>query len=165
MSDESSAQTEWPKDTWRLRLCLDIASSRLPAVQYGIFSQEPIAKFKEVLKRMEKPWLDKLKEITDEEMRRTVKEMQRAWAWNHLFRSVSGDEVYLLIPSSNDIALMSNALVGTKWIVSKPVVIDDRRRCWSIRFAAVPGDEVVVSLSEDNALYLSDIERASQELP
>jgi len=114
---------------------------------------------------MEKPWLDKLKEITDEEMRRTVKEMQRAWAWNHLFRSVSGDEVYLLIPSSNDIALMSNALVGTKWIVSKPVVIDDRRRCWSIRFAAVPGDEVVVSLSEDNALYLSDIERASQELP
>ena len=32
-------------------------------------------------------------------------------------------------------------------------------------FAAVPGDEVVVSLSEDNALYLSDIERASQELP
>jgi len=165
MSDEPSGQTKWPKDTWRLRLCLDVTSSRLPAVQYGIFSEEPLAKFKEVLKRMDKPWLDKLKEIADEETRRSVKEMQRAWAWNHLFRSVPGDEVYLLIAGCNDIALMSNALAATKWIVSKPVLLDDRRRCWSIRFPAIPGDEVVVTLSEDNALNLSDIERAPQELP
>jgi hypothetical protein len=64
-----------------------------------------------------------IEEIADEEMRRTVKEMQRAWAWNHLFRSVPGDEVYLLLPGCNDIALMSNALAGTKWVVSNPVVI------------------------------------------
>src|SRR5271166_569446 len=110
MDEKPTAQASWPESAWRLRLCLEVASSRLPALQYGIFSEEPMASFRAILNRMEKPWLAQLNEIADDERRETVRQMQRGWAWTHLFRSVTGDQVYLLIPGPTEIALMSNAL-------------------------------------------------------
>jgi hypothetical protein len=157
MDDEAQGQATWPANTWRLRLCLDISSSRLPAIQYAIFCEEPIAKFKAVLSRMEKPWAEQLNQIDDAQKRHTVKELQRASAWKHLFRSVPGDEVYLLIPGSSDIALMSNALAAKKWVVSMPVQIEGRRLCWSVPFEAVAGSETAINLTEDTALDLAMI--------
>jgi hypothetical protein len=132
----------------------------LPAVQYAIFPQDPIPLFKAVLNRMEKPWLEQLNKIDVEERRQTVKQLQQVGAWNHLFKDVRGDEVYLLLPAISEIALMSTAMAGKKWVVSKAVQIGDRRLAWNLPFEAVAGQEVAVKLSKDNALDLAAIENA-----
>jgi hypothetical protein len=110
---------------------------------------------------MEKPWLAQLNEIKDEDRRQTVKQLQRVWAWNHLFHSVAGDEVYLLCPGNAEVALMSNSLAGTKWLVSKPVVLSERRLCWSMCFQALAGQEMELKLSEETALDLQSLENLS----
>ena len=136
---------------------LDVPRSRLPAIQYAIVSEDPIAKFGAILRRMEKVWLAQLNDIEDDEKCKTRKVLQRVWTWNHLFRTVPGDEVHLLASESADVTLMSNSSPGTKWVISKPVLLEDRRVCWSIAFEAVAGWQAKIKLKEDSALDLQTI--------
>jgi hypothetical protein len=108
---------------------------------------------------MEKPWLAQLNEIEDGEKRQTVKQLQRAWAWKHLFHIVPGDRVCLLVSGSVDNALMSSESPGKKWVVSMPVVLGERRMCWSESFEAIGGREVEVRLTGDSALDFAEIEK------
>ncbi len=155
MTDNPIRQAEWPSHAWRLRLELATPSWSLPAIQYAIFSQDPVPEFKAVFSRMEKSWVPQLNEITDVERRKTVEQLQLAWAWNHLFRRIPGDEVGLL--TSEDV-LMCGSAAGKKWFVSKPVQIGHRRLCWSVPFEAVAGQEAAVKLTENTALDLAIIE-------
>ena len=161
MNDQPIRQPEWPRDAWKLSLELDVPTSSLPAIEYAIFSQDPIPRFKAILGRMEQKWRAQLNATEDEERRQTMRQLQRAVAWTHLFRSVSGDEVYLLTPGRAHTALMSNSSPGKKWVVSKPVAMGDKRLCWSLPFEAVVGEKAEIRLSEDTALDLLAIENAS----
>jgi hypothetical protein len=163
MDGELIKSVDWPKDAWRLRLELDVPRSSLPAIQYAIFAEDPIPQFRAILARMEKPWLAQLNEINDEKKRQTRKVLQRVWAWNHLFSTVPGDEVGLLVASDRDeVTLMSNSSSGMKWVVSKPVLLEDRMLCWSIPFEAVPGSKAEITLNEETSLDLQTIENNSK---
>lgn len=89
--------------------------------------------------------------------------MQLAAVWNRLFHALRGDEVYLLVPGSSDIALMSNAPGGRRWVVTKPVQISDRMVAWSVPFEAVAGEETAVDVAETNALDLAALDTAPQK--
>ena len=164
MDEERKTEAARPKDAWTLRLYLDVPSSCLPAIQYTIFSEDPFPRFKALLIKMEKPWLAQLNEIEDNEKRETVKQLQRACAWKHLFHSVPGDKVYLLVSGSVDNALMSSSSPGKKWVVSMPVVLGERRLCWSVSFEAIAGREIEVKLSEDTALDLAAIHSSANQV-
>ena len=111
---------------------------------------------------MEQVFQQKLAETNDPEKRRTLRRMQLAGVWGHWFRTPRGDEVYLVVPASSDIALISNAPAGAKWLVTKPVQINGRPFCWSVAFEAVPGEEVEIALAEGNLLDLDALDRRAQ---
>lgn len=162
MNAEPVRSVDWPKDAWSLHLELVVPKSSLPAIQYAIFPEDPIPRFRAILGRMEKTWQIQLNQIGDEKKRQTTKVFQRVWVWNHLFRTVPGDEVGLLASESADLTLMSSTSPGKKWVASKPVPLEDRWLSWSIPFEAVAGREAKVRLSEDNALDLQTIENNSK---
>jgi len=154
MDDEPRGQVAWPRDAWRLRILLDAPSLKPPAVEYAVFPGDPIIQFAADLRRLDHIYQAKLNEVDDLERRQTMRRIQLAAVWNRLFHAIRGDEVYLLVPGCSDIALMSNASAGRRWVVTKPVQISDRTVTWSVPFEAVAGEEAEVHLAESNALDL-----------
>lgn len=162
MDGQSKEQVAWPRDAWRLRLRLSVPALDLPVVQYGVFSEDPRARFSSDLKRVEQVYQQKLAEIGNPEKRQVLRRIQLAGVWSHLFRALRGDEVHLLVPPCSDTALMSNAAAGAKWLVTKPVQINGRPFCWSVPFEPVPGEEVEVTLAENNLLALDALDKDPQ---
>jgi hypothetical protein len=159
MDEQTTGQVVWPQDAWRLRLLLDAPSLNPPVVQYAIFSENPVARFAADLERVKKTCLEQLSKTQDPDRRQTVRRIQLAGVWNRLFRAVRGDEVYLAAAGCSDLALMTNAPSGDKWLVTKAVQIDGRPFCWSVAFEAIQGREVTVKLTKDNALDLATLDR------
>jgi hypothetical protein len=153
-------QVVWPKDSWRLRVRFSVSSLRLRhAIQYGIFCEDPLERFPPDLSRVANVYQAKLSEVNDPEKKKALRRIQLAAAWNNLFRALRGDQVYLLIPDCSDIALMSNAPAGKKWLVTKPVQVNGRSVCWSVPFEAVTGEEVEINLTEANLLDLASLDK------
>ena len=162
MESESKEHAAWPSDAWRLRLRLSVPSLDPPAVQYGVFSEDPHRRFSSDLRRVEQVYQQKLAEADDPEKRQALRRIQLAGVWNHLFRALTADQVYLLVPTCTDTALMSNAPAGAKWLVTKPVQINARPFCWSVPFEAIPGEEVEITLAENNLLDLDALDKRAQ---
>jgi len=162
MGGQMTGQVAWPHNAWRLRLLLDVPSLNPPAVQYAIFSEDPVPRFAADLERAETACRAQLRDIHDADRRQTVRRVQLAGVWNRLFRVIGGDQVYLAIPGCSDPALMSSAPQGNKWLVTKPVQAGGRVFCWSVPFAAVPAQEVAVNLSEHNALDLTALDHSAE---
>lgn len=154
MDDEPRGQVAWPRDAWRLRILLDAPSLKPPSVEYAVFPGDPIIQFAADLHRVDHIYQARLNEVDDLERRQTMRKIQLAAVWNRLFHAIRGDEVYLFVPGCSDIALMSNASAGRRWVVTKPVQISDRTVAWSVPFEAVAGEEAEVHLAESNALDL-----------
>ena len=162
MNDEPRGQVAWPKDAWRLRLRLSAPALDPPVVQYGIFSEDPRKGFSSDLKRVEQVFQQQLAEVADPSKRQALRGIQLAGAWSHLFRTLRGDQVYLLVSPCADLALMSNGPTGAKWLGTKPVQIGGRPWCRSVPFEAAPGQEIEIALTEDNLLDLEALEPAAQ---
>jgi hypothetical protein len=162
MDDQTKEQGGWPRHAWRLRLRLSVPSLDEPALQYSVFSEDPRKGFSSDLKRVAQVCQQKLAETEDPGKRQAIRRIQRASVWSHLFRALRGDEVYLLVPPCSGIALMSSAPAGAKWLVTKPVQIGGRPCCWSVPFQAVPGEEVEITLAEDNLLDLEALDSDGQ---
>jgi len=161
MDNQSKQEVAWPRDTWRLRVRLTVSLDP-PVVQYGVFTEDPRGQFSSDLRRVERVFQQKLTEMGDREKRQALRRNQLAAVWSHLFRSLKGDEVYLLVRPPSDTAFMSNVPAGAKWLVTKPVQIEGRPFCWSVPFEAVPGEEVEISLAENNVLDLEALDKGSQ---
>lgn len=162
MADQTSGEVTWPENAWRLRIRLDAFSLDPPAVLYGVFSENPTIQFAADFARLENFLKAELSEIRDVEQRPIVRAVQLAGIWNRGFRVLRGDEVSLLIPGCSDIALMSSAPAGKKWLVTMAVQIGGNRFCWSVPFEAVAGEEVEVTLTETNALALASLDKGHQ---
>ena len=162
MDGQTKEQVAWPTDAWRLRLRLSVPSLDPPAVQYGVFSQDPRKRFPADLRGVEPVYQRKLAETADPGKRQALRRIQLAAVWSHLFRELRGDQVHLLVPPCSDTALMSNAPAGAKWLVTKPVQIGGRSCCWSVPFEASPGQEIEITLAEDNLLDLEALDSGAQ---
>ena len=160
MDEQTTGQVVWPQDAWRLRLLLVAPSLNPPVVQYAIFSENPAARFASDLERLEKTCREQLNKTRDSERRQSVRRIQLAGIWNRLFRAVRGDEVYLAAGGWSDLALMSSAPAGDKWLATKAVQLRGCPFCWSMAFEAIQGGEATVKLTEDNALDLATLDRS-----
>lgn len=158
MPEAAKEDVVWPNDAWRLRLLFQAASLSPPAIQYAIFSEEPIVRFLADLARVRCTCRVQLNDIHDINERRARRQIQLAGVWERLFRAVRGDEVHLAVPGCSELVLMSNAPAGKKWFVTKTVEVGARRCCWSVPFEAVAGHEAAVSLREDDALDLTTLD-------
>ncbi len=162
MDGQTKEQGAWPRDAWRLRLRLSVSSLDQPAIQYGVFSEDPRKGFSSDLKRVEHVYLQKPAETEDPGKRQALRRIRLAGVWSHLFRTLRGDQVYLLVSPCSDASLMSNAPAGAKWLVTKPVQIGGRPCCWSVPFEAAPGQEIGITLAEDNLLDLEALDSGGQ---
>jgi hypothetical protein len=162
MDVQTKEQVPWPRDAWRLCLRLSVPSLEPPTIQYGVFSEDPRTGFSSDLKRVEQVFQQKLAEIEDPGKRQALRRLQLAGVWGHLFRALRGDEVYLLISPGSGTTLMSNAPAGAKWLVTKPVEICGRFCGWSVPFEAAAGQEIEISLAQDNILDLEALDSGAQ---
>lgn len=150
--------SDWEKATWKIHLNLDMPLLNPPAVQWAIFDEDPIARFKESLHRMEEIFQSHLAEIEDDAMREHAMSSQLSVTWDLMFRSVTGDKVYLLTSVPGIFHMVSsNESPGKKWVVSKVVQIGEEPYCWSVSFDAVIGEVAEIKLTKDNALHLDSM--------
>jgi len=127
-----------PGGMWRLGVKLEVPDLDIPAVQCAVFAEDPQNQLREKLRKT--AWAD------------------RSVLWDLLFRSVTGDEVYLLGANPNvSMGLASNAPGGKKWLVTKIARKGETNYCWSIPFTTAPGQDVTIQLTTQNALRLEDV--------
>lgn len=138
---------------WRLQLHLGMTTS-LAAVQYAVFPDDARARFKAELERMQPRFERLLRQREDAAERSSLRLLQLKTVWDGLFRSVTGNHVYLLTAGLSNTVVTSNDVAAQRWVVTKAEISADRAFCWCLSFGAEAGHEVTLTLDESNSLDL-----------
>ena len=141
---------ELPAGTWCLRLTLEPQAQDAAAIQWAIFSQDPLAQFIGNLQRLTEHLGA---EVTDPKRR----EGWPAACWNGVFRSVRGDRVYILTPAPEQAAVTTNEVGGRKWAATKTVRSGPHLCSWCVPFDVAVGQIVDLSFNSENRMKLENL--------
>lgn len=148
------------KETWQIRLDLNMPSLNPQAVQYAILDKDPVPDFIVQIKSMMNGF-NLQQHANDEATKEQLRRLQMTMAWDLGFKKVTGDELCLLTkqPGMNfsGHSTLSNGPAGTKWIVTKTVHIEGKPVCWCIPVQVKTGSEATVTFNESNTFDLKTI--------
>lgn len=149
-SQDADAIREWEKSTWRVNMVLADKGLDIPAVQFAVFKNDPVPEFtrdyREFSSRMKREGKDR---YTDETSMMSV-------TWDILFRKITGDELYLLVPGEPNI-LSSNDVPGKIWLVTKCSSRKGEPVVWVIPVDVKTGVCLDVKFTMENSISLGDI--------
>lgn len=155
MAQQDEDVTAMKTSTWRIQLNLDTPSLVPPAVQWAIFDKNPVRGFKAEVTRMQGYHRTRLEQAENEVQKELHRSSSMTVNWNWGFKEVSGREVHLLTSApGRSHSICSNGPDGKKWIVTKTVQIEGKPACWVIPVKVKTGEEIQVSLTEDNMFDL-----------
>lgn len=147
---------EWKKSTWRIAIDLDMPDLIPPAVQWSVLDEDPVPGFKERVEKMATFNRKRLQDATDPERAKMIRQSQMEVAWDLGFKSVTGDNIYLLTSAAGvSHSFSSNAPAGKKWIVTKTVNVKGESVCWCLPVETEIGKGIEVTLAGDNAFDLA----------
>lgn len=148
----------WKRDFWRVNLALDMPDLVPPAVVWAVFDEDPVPGFEGTLRKDLDYHRRKLEEAGDPEEKRIARNVFLRVGWNHQFRQVTGDRVYLLgsAPNRSD-CFSSNGPDGRKWFATKVVEIRGEPACWCLPVQVSISSEVDVQFDRSNQLDLARI--------
>lgn len=143
LTNEEIADIE--KKTWCLYIDTDVNDLYPAGIQYAILDEDPVPIYKANLEKL------KSNEKCSEDL-----SISLVVSWNSIFRKVSGDEVTLLSPKSeNQFSMRSNEPGGKKWLITKVVTKSDGTFfCWCIPIEVKIGESYTIKLDEKNCLDL-----------
>ena len=155
----------WKNTTWQIQPELDVPELDLEAVQFAVRESNPVEEYKKVLAQSRIRLQNELSEEKDSEQRDLLKTARMIGPWDRLFKSVTGDEVYLLVPRRSGknqsrtrvILISSNGPEGRRWLTTKVAYREGKPICWCIPVDTVIGKEVHVELRGENSLNLQMI--------
>ena len=147
---------EWKQSTWRISLNLDMPDLIPPAVQWAVFDEDPLPRFKAELQRWGNLHRRRISEITDINKREMARSAQIGVSWDLLFKSVTGDQVYLLTSAPGTAHMISSNEPKVQiWIATKVVQVNRKPFCWSLPVETKIGTEIAVTLTKENALNVA----------
>lgn len=143
LTDEEIAKIE--KETWAISINTDVNDLYPEGIQYAIISEDPMPLFKanfDILKSKE-----------------TERAIVLIVSWNSIFKKVTGDNVALLPPKSeNQFSMRSNEPEGKKWLITK---VATKRNgtilCWCMPIQVKNGETYSITLDEKNYLNLNKL--------
>lgn len=161
------SRSDWERTTWRVAPRLDVPDLAPCAVQCAVLDADPLPRFREGL---DHPSVT-LPADAPADQAASFRSALRAATWSSLFRSVSGDRLFLLtdfgpragqapvVPLGAAQVTMTRAFLcvssdepdGQKWLVSTVLHAGSRRLVWSVPFDARRGETVTVTLRLDGA--------------
>ena len=148
----------WKRSTWRMTLNLDTPNLVPPAVQWAVLDKDPVPGFKARVKKMQGYHRKQLESAVGEAGKELVRSSQMTVCWDLGFKEVTGDKVYLLTSAPGvSHSLSSNAPDGNKWVVTKIVQIKGKPVCWCIPVEVKRGEEIEVTLTEDEVFDLEAV--------
>jgi len=147
-SAENKKKEEWLRKTWMIQLNLRVPGSAPFEVPFAIFDEDPVPGFKASVKKAGRLVLEA---AGGDEAR-----VAMTAAWATVFRKVTGDRLDQL-PSGGSLFCSSNGSDGKKWIVTKVVQIKGKPFCWCIPVEVKTGEQVDVTLTEDNVFDLVSV--------
>ena len=145
------------EQAWQLRLTLAAPALNAAAVQWAVFSEDPKIRFATDLEMMAPHHQARLAESVDAAGRIAVRLRQLAATWDHLFRLVRGDRVWLLTPGPLECTCTSNEAGGRKWAATKAVRGAAVAHCWCVPFDAMPGRQAAIVFDDQNVVDLADL--------
>ena len=133
------------RTTWCISIDTDVNDLYPAGIQYAILDEDPMPIYKANLEKL------KSNEKNSADLSITL-----AVSWDSIFRKVSGDEVALLSPKSeNQFSMRSNKPGGEKWLITKVVTKSDGTFfCWCIPIQVNIGESYTIKLDEKNCLDL-----------
>ncbi len=155
----------WKEITWQICPRLEMPELDPEAVQCAVFESNPVEAFREALLRNSERFRVETAAEKDPRHRQMTRKAQMTSAWDLLFRTITGDQVYLLVSSrtekSPSIARMfiisSNAAAGRKWLATKIAYRDGMPTCWCVAVDTAIGKSVDIVLGNDNVLDLQKL--------
>ncbi len=147
-SEENKKKEEFLRKTWVIQLNLRIPGSAPFEVPFAIFDEDPLPGFKASVKKAGR--------LLHEAVEGDAPRAAMTGAWATVFRKVTGDLLDQL-PSGGSLFRSSNDSDGKKWIVTKVVQIKGKPVCWCVPVEVKAGQEIKVTLTEQNAVDLGSV--------
>jgi hypothetical protein len=161
------SRSDWERTTWRVAPRLDVPELAPCAVQCALLDADPLPRFRDAL---DHPSVTLPADVPVDQAA-IFRSARRAAGWSSLFRSVSGDRLFLLtdfgpqaghapaVPLGAATITLTRAFLcvssdepdGRKWLVSTVLHAGSRRLVWSVPFEARRGETVTVTLRLDGA--------------
>jgi len=145
------------RETWQMSIGLDMPRLEPPVVQYAVLDEDPVPSFMTQVQRMRDFHRQQLAKADDEARKVQLRAIQMAVDWDQGFRTVTGDQLYLLTQRPGapySTVLSSNASAGRKWIVTKTVQIEGKPVCWCVPVQVKRGESIDVMLNRLNVFDL-----------
>lgn len=156
---------EWEKSTWRIHPAINAPGLEPEVVQFALLESDPMKDFRTILTQDRERYRNAIKNVQDPRQRLQLKAAQMAGTWDRLFKAITGDQVYLLVPSTNKKigsmakthVISSNSPAGTKWLATKIAFRNETPTCWSIRVETAIGKSVKIDLLNENAIDIAKL--------
>jgi len=154
---EEQDAKQWKAQNWFVDIKLNAPNLAPPAVQWAIVEHDPVPEFKGRLTKMRDFNRKQLNEAADPNREAFVRASQMSVHWDLGFRTVTGDELYLLVSApGHSQALSSDKAAGKKWLFTKVVLIGGTPVCWCIPIHVELGKVSRVVLTETNTFDLEN---------
>jgi len=169
MNTDKLSRLNPPPGSWGVLLNLDAPFLLPQAVQFALFSSDPVLHFTQL-------YHEKLPQVQaalgfhccglgQGEQQRTNKAFL-ATCWDQGFRKITGDAIYLLTSAPPDsqgsakrsTGIFSSSPGGFQWLATKTIVLADQTPiCWCLPLYIEPGQKTELTLSVENYLDLTTL--------
>lgn len=150
----------WKNTTWQIRPELHMPELDPEVVQFAVLESDPIEHYRKVLVHSRDRFRTELSEEKDSGQRELLKRAQMTGTWDRLFKSITGDQVYLLGPPRTErnqslaraTLISSNGPEGRRWVTTKIAYRNGTPTCWCVPVNTEIGKSVQVELRNENVL-------------
>ena len=144
---------EWNRKSWRIALDLRSPGPGPIAVPYTILNYDPVPGFKASVKKMQPFYREKGERAGNEVVWENERQARISLSWDGVFKRMAGSLLHLLV-SNSPVSSSAAEPDCKRWIVTRIVQIKGKPVCWCIPVAVKSGQEVKVTLAEDNVFDL-----------
>lgn len=148
----------WRRETWQMRVDLDMPSLEPQAVQFAILAEDPVPAFTAQVERMREHDRQQQKKAASEARREQLRAVAMEVYWDLGFKKVTGDGLYLLTKHpgrfTSGTVMSSNGPGGKKWIVTKTVRVDGKPVCWCVPVEVARGKSIDLTFDKSNTFDL-----------
>ena len=156
---------KWKETTWQILPRINMPSLDPQAVQFALFDSDPIDQYRKALLANRDRLRREIAAEPDSMQREILRKAQMITTWDGLFRTITGDEVYLLVPSlsktneslSRALVVSSNSPAGRKWLTTKIAHCDDAPTCWCLPINTEIGKSVEIELQKENVFEIGKL--------
>jgi len=161
----NDAMNTWRESTWRIITSLDVPDLDPETVQFAILDADPVERYRDSLTRNRETLRQSLADESDLDKRELMRQGQMTVTWDRLFSDVTGDRLYLLVPSRvkgsplmmRGVFLSSNDTAGRKWLATKVAYRHQTPVCWCVPVETAIGREERVEVRSENTLDLKGL--------